>query len=177
MRTVILGPPPPEVEALIESRRKWGADRHDEVWNGDLHMSPAPRGRHARLQTKLTLLLDPLAVRAGLYLYHEINVGVPDDYRIPDLALLRNETDAAWYATAAVVVEIVSPHDETREKLPFYAAQGVEEAVIVDPVARTVAWLRSSGDSFVAVPHSPLLDTGVAEFARSIDWPPVAESE
>jgi Uma2 family endonuclease len=177
MRTVILGQPPPEVEALIESRHTWGADRHDEVWNGDLHMNPAPRGRHSRLQTKLTLLLDPLAVRAGLFLYHEVNLGEPGDYRIPDLALLRDETDATRYATAAVVVEIVSPHDETREKLPFYAARGVEEAVVVDPVARTVDWLRATGEGFVTVEHSALLEVDVAGFTRSIDWPPVAEPE
>jgi Uma2 family endonuclease len=35
--------------------------------------------------------------------------------------------------TAALVVEIVSPGDESYKKLDFYAAQAVDEVVIVDP--------------------------------------------
>ncbi len=38
-----------------------------------------------------------------------------------------------WFATAALVVEIVSPGDKTWEKLPFYAAHSVDESLIVDP--------------------------------------------
>jgi Uma2 family endonuclease len=43
--------------------------------------------------------------------------------------------------TAALVVEIVSPGDETWEKLPFYAAHHVDEVLIVDPQERSVSWL------------------------------------
>ena len=55
MRTVILGERPPAIEALIELRRVTGADRRDEIWDGDYHMNPAPRKRHSILQSPSTL--------------------------------------------------------------------------------------------------------------------------
>ncbi len=40
MRTVVLGPRPPELQALVERRRALGQDLHDEVWHGDYHVAP-----------------------------------------------------------------------------------------------------------------------------------------
>jgi len=40
MRVLTAEPMPSEVEALIERRRRAGADRFDEVWDGVLHISP-----------------------------------------------------------------------------------------------------------------------------------------
>jgi Uma2 family endonuclease len=37
-----------------------------------------------------------------------------------------------WVGPADFLVEIVSPEDRTREKLPFYSALGVRELLIVD---------------------------------------------
>lgn len=177
MRTVILGPPPPEIEALIESRRRTGADHHDEVWGGDLHMNPAPRNRHSILAGRIFRLLDDYGRPKQLCATTEINIGVSDDHRIPDLALLRSEVDELWNPSAALVVEILSPHDESWQKLPFYAARGVAEAVIVDPVERAVTWLRSEAGRFVPTARSELLDVDVAELAAQIDWPPVADDD
>jgi Uma2 family endonuclease len=42
--------------------------------------------------------------------------------------------------TAALAVEIVSPGDESWEKLPFYAAHKVEQVLIVDPATHTCHW-------------------------------------
>jgi Uma2 family endonuclease len=42
---------------------------------------------------------------------------------------------------AALVLEIISPGDETWEKLDFYAAHGVEELLIVDPEEKVVSWM------------------------------------
>jgi Uma2 family endonuclease len=177
MRTVILGQSPPEIEALIESRRRTGADRHDEVWNGDLHMNPAPRKRHQLLELEIGAHLRPFARARGLSVTTGINIGVADDFRIPDLTLVSDRSDELWVATAELVVEILSPHDESRDKLPFYAAHGVREAVIVDPVARTVEWFASDGTAFAPVEHSELLGVAVVAFAVQIDWPPVSTSD
>jgi hypothetical protein len=38
VRTVVLGPRRPELEALLERRRALGQDLFDEVWAGDYHM-------------------------------------------------------------------------------------------------------------------------------------------
>jgi Uma2 family endonuclease len=174
VRTVILGPPPPEVEALIESRRRSGAHRHDEVWDGDLHINTAPRKRHQLLEPELAALLRALARARGLSVTTGINIGVAHDFRIPDLTLVSDRSDELWVPTAELVVEILAPHDESRAKLPFYAAHGVQEAVIVDQVAHTIEWFRSDGTAFAPVEHSELLGIAVAAFASQIDWPPVS---
>ena len=41
--------------------------------------------------------------------------------------------------TAAVVVEVVSPDDETYEKSGFYAAHGVDELIVADPAGRSLS--------------------------------------
>jgi Uma2 family endonuclease len=65
------------------------------------------------------------------------NLGDPDDYRVPDRGI-RPRSNAAWFATAALVVEIVAPDDETRVKVAFYAAHDVGEIVIADPMNRSL---------------------------------------
>jgi Uma2 family endonuclease len=174
MRTLVADPPPAEFQELLERRRRWGADRHDEVWEGVLHMTPAPRGRHDDVQQQLAELLGPLARRAGLLpTVGGFNLGEPDDYRIPDGGLRRERTDAAYYETAALVIEVVSPGDETWDKLPFYAAHGVEELVIVDPERRTVEWLALAQTEYRPIERSGLVDLGAAELRVRIDWPPI----
>jgi len=42
MPTLVLGTPPPELEALLERRRQAGVDRLDVVWQGVHHVVPAP---------------------------------------------------------------------------------------------------------------------------------------
>jgi len=66
MRTLLPDPPPAEFEALLERRRRSGADPHDEVWEGVLHVTPSPRGRHDDVQQQIAELLGPPARRAGL---------------------------------------------------------------------------------------------------------------
>jgi hypothetical protein len=58
MPTLVLDPAPAEFEQLLERRRRTGADRRDEVWEGVLRMAPGPHSRHSRLQWQLALLLD-----------------------------------------------------------------------------------------------------------------------
>lgn len=171
MRTVILGERPAALEALIESRRATGADRNDEVWAGDYHMNPAPRKRHAILHSRVTQILGPLARRRQLVVSADFNLGDPDDYRIPDAGLHRDDTDAVYVDTAALVVEILSPHDESWEKVPFYAIRGVAEVMIVDPSTRSLTWLRLRAGRYEATDKSELLGIDVADFARQIDWP------
>ena len=80
---------------------------------------------------------------------------------------------AVWYDTAAIVVEVRSPDDESWEKLPFYAAHRVEEVVIVDPQDRSVAWFAAlAGGEFQPAAHSTVLDVDVADIVAAIDWPP-----
>jgi hypothetical protein len=34
------------VEQMIEQRRAWGADKHDEMWDGVYVMTPLPNNEH-----------------------------------------------------------------------------------------------------------------------------------
>ena len=76
-----------------------------------------------------------------------------------------------WHPTAALVVEILSPGDETWKKLPFYAAHRVDEVLIVDPSARVLHWLALKAGGYEPVERSGLIDLGQAELTRLIDWP------
>jgi Uma2 family endonuclease len=102
----------------------------------------------------------------------EVNIGESEnDYRVPDAALHRPGAGGTWHETAALVVEIVSPRDETWEKLPFYARHGVDAVVIVDPQRRTVEWLELEGGAYLPVERSSVVDLGKAELADAIEWP------
>jgi Uma2 family endonuclease len=171
MPTLVMDPPPADFETLLERRRRLGQDRRDETWEGVLHMAPAPLRRHARLQMQIGALLEPLARATGLEAVGEFNVGEADDYRIPDCGLLAPGPDALYLPTAALVVEIVSPGDDTWAKLPFYAAHGVDELLIVDPDKRSVDWLGLTGGKYEPIERSSLIDLPVAELAQRIDWP------
>jgi hypothetical protein len=171
MATVVLDPY--EIDALKERRRISGLDRLDEVWEGVLHMVPAPDYGHARLTQQLAETLGAPARDAGLEAaMGGFNVGDSiDDFRIPDGGLHRPGTKGVWLHTAALVVEIVSPGDESWQKLPFYAAHGVEEVLIVDPGERAVHWLGLIDGEYHPLERSGLIDLGASELAQRLDWP------
>jgi Uma2 family endonuclease len=173
MATVVLGPRPAELEALIERRRQAGVDRFDEVWQGVLHMVPAPSLEHARIAQQLGLLIEAPARAAGLIAVASgFNLGESkDDFRVPDGGLHRPGAAGVWHATAALVIEILSPGDETRQKLPYYAARGVDEVMLVDPAERTVTWLALRDGEYAPVERSGLIELGPAELAEQLDWP------
>ena len=156
---------------MLERRRRLGQDHFDEVWEGVLHMNPAPSGRHGDLESQLHVILRPLAQSAGLRMRGQFNLGQEADYRVPDAGLHHDDTDRVYYATAALVIEIVSPGDESWEKLPFYAAHGVPELLIIDPQQRTVSWLGLEAGDYPHLKRSRLVELGADELAGRIDWP------
>jgi Uma2 family endonuclease len=173
MATVVLDPYAYELDALKERRRISGLDRLDEVWEGVLHMVPAPSYGHARLGQQMAEILGPLARGADLEAaMGEFNLGDSiEDFRVPDGGLHRPGTEGVWLHTAALVVEIVSPGDESWEKLPFYAAHEVDELLILDPEKHTVDWLGLEDGEYRPIERSDLIDLGPAGLAEQIDWP------
>ena len=77
VRTVVFGPPPAEISALIARRRALGLDTHDEVWEGEYHMAPAADVAHGWVDQQLAQLLAPLAAAAGLVATGPFNLGSP----------------------------------------------------------------------------------------------------
>jgi len=143
MKAVMPAVPP----SIRQWRKRIGADRWDEMWEGVLHLAPVPNRSHQHFQWALeTWLWDYWARPRGNRVYHEINVasvgGWPDDYRVPDLVLLtpdRFDIDHNEYfeGAPAVVVEIRSPDDESYEKLAFYAKLGVPEVWVIERDTKT----------------------------------------
>ncbi len=177
MRTVVLGEPPGPLRSWLERRRALGLDRFDEVWEGEYHVAPEAHGRHGDADDQLAALLRPRARAAGLWGSGPLNLGSPGDYRVPDRAYLRRRATEVWNPSAAIVVEILSPGDESYAKLGFYHRLGVEEILIVDPLHHAVEWYRRSAAAFERAGASQLLGLTEAELAAEIDWPPGAGPE
>ncbi|MGH9190236.1 MAG: Uma2 family endonuclease [Acidimicrobiales bacterium] len=121
--------------SLVEERRRLGIDKKDERWEGEWHFVNPPKRWHGRLNTDLFLVLAPLARDRGLDPYAD-NTGVfadiEGDWRVPDQVYARPEHGIdEGVIGAELVVEVRSPGDESYEKLPFYAARGVNEVLIV----------------------------------------------
>lgn len=170
MRTVVVGPRPPELEAAIKRRALLGIDLFDEVWEGDYHMAPAPHGRHAFVDGQLAELLGRLARQKHLIHCGPLNIGEPDDYRVPDRALLKASRLEVFNPTAVMVIEIRSPEDETYDKLPFYFAHDVGEVLIVDPSGEIQLYV-SGEDGYTTSTRSLLLDLTTTQIREAIDWP------
>ena len=174
MRTLFVTDPPIQVEDWLARRRALGQDRFDEVWEGEYHVAPAPSGRHAQVDDRLGWVLRPTrrargpARRHVLQHRHARTSG-------SQTGVLPRGRPGRWNPTAAIVVEVVSPGDESRRKLDFYHRVGVEEVLIVDPDARTVEWFTRGPDAFRPADGSILLGiTITADLAARIDWPPAS---
>jgi Uma2 family endonuclease len=126
---------------ILAWRKKTGADRYDEMWEGVLHMPPMPSRSHQDLEWSLETYLRICWARPReAKVYHQINLatigGWPNNYRIPDLLLLMPERfaidrDEYFEGAPNVVIELRSPGDETYEKFPFYAELGVPEIWVI----------------------------------------------
>ena len=142
----------------LARRKAWGLDRHDEMWEGVLHMTPAPTVEHQRMLDELITFLSPrLATTGRGMLRSGINVFRSDnDYRIPDLTFVAAGREAAIaedgirHGGPDAVIEIRSPHDETDEKLPFYAAIGTREVIVIDRDTKQPEIFRLAGPQYVA---------------------------
>ncbi|MEX2290053.1 MAG: Uma2 family endonuclease [Mycobacteriales bacterium] len=170
MTTIIRGPRPPELEQYLERRRRAGADRFDEVWEGRYVVAPDPHSNHGVVQGELFALLKPAARRLGVRAVVTFNLGAPDDFRIPDAGLLPGPP-GVWHDTALLVVEVLSPDDMTFDKLGFYTARGVRELLVVDWQDRSVRCFALQ-DGQAERNRSDVLGMTTAEVAGAIDWPP-----
>ena len=131
-------------DRLITERKVSGADRYDEVWEGIYMMTPIPNTEHQCLVGRFTaLLLEVIGGPERGIVCPGVNLSRADiddwtqDYRVPDVAVLLHDSrgkdcDTHWRGAADLLIEVTSPGDRTREKIPFYSQLGVIELVVVD---------------------------------------------
>jgi Uma2 family endonuclease len=146
-------------DSELANRRARGLDRWDEMWEGVLHMIPAPSLQHQRILDDLIVFLAAhLRVTKRGQLVSGINVfRSSDNYRIPDLTFVANGREQIFSVDGVrgggpdAVIEIRSPEDETYDKLPFYAALGTREVVVVDRDTKRPQIFRLAGAQYVAL--------------------------
>jgi Uma2 family endonuclease len=169
-------------DSWLAERARLGLDHLDEMWEGVLHVVPPPGLLHQRLGSELLAFLKPLLRRRGLDVQYETGVFRPgsdgSDYRVPDLVFFRADdtellSERGLEGGPLAVLEIRSPHDETYEKLPFWASLGVREVIVILPPSRETEIYRLAGDRYVAVSadergrvHAATID---ARFSRTAE--------
>lgn len=136
-----------------------------ELIHGVLHAHPRPASRHTRSASKLGAALDgPFDAGrggpGGWIILDEPELHLGRNVVVPDLAGWRHERmpelpDAAWFDVAPNwVCEVLSPSTEAvdrGEKVPIYAAHGVNHVWLINPVERFVEVLRLDGSTYRTV--------------------------
>ncbi len=169
MSTVVLGEQP-QITPWLEQRRALGQDGRDEVWEGVYHVAPLEHSRNGVVAVEIQTVLHRSARDHGLRGVGPFNLGVQDDLRVPDGGWLRRDAALALYLpTAAAVLEVLSPDDETYAKLGFYAAHGVSEVLIAHPVER---WVQvHAGPTMQPATWSDTFETATSALEAAVDWP------
>jgi Uma2 family endonuclease len=170
MKTVLLGDPPPMISSLIAERQRLGQDTHDEVWHGEYHMAPAASYEHGKSEMDLGSLFRPIAHARGMQVGAAFNLGQIGNFRVPDMGVHRGQPSGVWLDTAAIVVEVRSPDDETYDKFEFYFEHGVEELLITDLVSHEVQWYRRGESEFVRADSSDVLGLSAEDVRRQLRW-------
>lgn len=120
---------------MLAERRRLGLDRHDEMWEGVLHMVPPASSRHQQLEAQLVVALETVVRPRGWYVQAEAGVfSADDDYRVPDVVVFGPEARSERGVDGApvLVVEIRSPGDESHAKVPWYSGRGAAAVLVVD---------------------------------------------
>jgi Uma2 family endonuclease len=148
---------PGELKRLISRRRRAGADRWDEVWDGVYVMPPLADNEHQRIGLDMAISLrDILGPGDGLQIFAGCNVSDQPrrwrrNYRCPDLAVFlpgnpAEDRGSHWFGGPDFAAEVLSRRDRSREKLGFYAALGVRELLLVDRDPWKLEPYRRDGD-------------------------------
>jgi len=158
MRAVVLDMP----AHWLDERRRQGADRWDEVC-----MVPPPGTSHQLFASDLEAVLRSIAQARGLVVLHETGVFRSRDetnYRVPDLVVVERArlSQRGVEQRAEIVIEILSPDDESRDKLPFYRECGVVETWLLDPVTRAFEIFSLADGYACAGGTSAMLDVQLA---------------
>jgi Uma2 family endonuclease len=136
-----------------------------EIIDGDLHVSPRPRSRHALATTALLARLGPAfhspgSGDGGWWILVEPELHFGQDVSVPDFGGWRRERmpefpDVAFFTLAPDwVCEILSPSTapvDRGHKLRIYGREGVAHVWLLDPEARTLEVMRRLDQQWLLV--------------------------
>ncbi len=117
--------------------------RYDEIWDGVYVIVPLPDNVHQHIACHFIEPFHAVVNDMGRgVVYAGVNVSDREadwleNVRVPDFAVVLNEgiakgCDTHYCGGPDFLIEILTPNDLAREKLPFYAKIGVRELLIVD---------------------------------------------
>jgi Uma2 family endonuclease len=156
-----------QADELIRGRKRIGADRYDEVWDGVYVMPSMPNLDHQELVSDLDAIFVEVVKRPGLgKVYPGANVSDrgadwQTNYRVPDLVVVLAGSRVVSHSAHLqggpdFLVEIESPGDDSEEKVPFYGQLGVRELLLIHRDKRTLRLLRLADQELVLMPASVL---------------------
>jgi Uma2 family endonuclease len=136
-----------------------------EILDGELYATPRPAPRHADASSGLGGALRGPFDRGrggpgGWRILDEPELHLASDVVVPDLAGWRRERlpslpEEAYFSVAPDwICEVVSPSTAAMDrvtKLSIYAREGVSDAWLVDPIARTLEVLHREGGRWTIV--------------------------
>jgi Uma2 family endonuclease len=151
-------------ETLRQERAAAGGDRWDEVWEGTYMMAPLPNNEHQELVGSFVDVLREIVPRNQGVVLPGANVsdrekGWQFNYRCPDVVVYLTKTRAKdcrthWRGGPDFAVEIASPDDMVRDKLPFYGQVAMRELLIIDRDPWRLELLRLGGKKLKSVGNS-----------------------
>ncbi len=169
---------PDLVRDLRRRRKKSGADRWDEVWDGVYVMSPLPNLQHQEVVGRIYAALSGVIDYGGRgRVFPGVNVSDQPkrwkrNYRCPDVAvyLPKNPAqarDTYWFGGPDLAVEVVSPGEDPHAKLDFYAKVGTRELLVIDRDPWRLELFRLAGDRLAVVGVSEIVSSGEGEMLAS----------
>ncbi|HEX4612066.1 MAG TPA: Uma2 family endonuclease [Urbifossiella sp.] len=128
---------------VVKARAESDGDRWTEVWDGVIVMPALPNNEHQTLVQRLSVPFSAVINwDTGDVVHPGANVsdrehGWKLSYRIPDILVAlaggrAKDCGTHWCGGPDMVVEVQSPSEDPRDKLPFYAAAGTREVLVID---------------------------------------------
>jgi Uma2 family endonuclease len=161
-------------EQILAERVGTDGDKYDEVWEGVYIVTPLPSNEHQRLVNKLCMILSEVVAAKELGdVFSGVNLSDRDkgwekNFREPDVAVFLKSGRAVdrgshWQGAADFLVEIISPGERTREKIPFYSGIGVVELLVIDRDPWSLELYRHENGQLTKLGQSTLAAPDVLE--------------
>lgn len=153
------------IREIIQERHEQGIDGFDEVWEGVYIVPPLATNAHQQLATGLaSIAFNVITLEGRGKVYGGANIsdrrfGWKRKFRAPDVVVALTggraiDCDTHWMGGPDFLVEVLTPGDQTEEKIPFYGQIGVRELLIVHRDTRELRLYRHNGNELVQVKPS-----------------------